>query len=266
MTDRAQRIQEATQWFKMGLMAHGRTVRGSFRVPEGVAIVFMTHPGDFCADPYVQHMVMSEEMTNDLLFQRAQVLGSPVFSVVYLPGDRCPQTEFFFDFDGLPEGIWHLPLPWSFPRSGDLAKKPWVLKTAMWTIDDARQTFQVDEGRGVLLSDVATQVVPALSKGRNAVVYVMTCRETDSDNVYRAARKMNAAVSAIPINSIHYKGNLEKTRLQLKSKTKNNPFVYGSSVKDYGNKSKVFARQAATMGYLFELDPQERARIVKAYR
>jgi hypothetical protein len=214
---RERRLAEVvrSKWMKFGIFAHGTSVFDSFVVPDDVAIVFLTQAGDYCVDPYVNMMMMSEPILNDFVMQKARVTldrkeSYPLFSVTYLPGDRCPQLLLDFAFDNLPEGIWRLPVARSFPIGGDPEREKIpdvVLNTAAWSLKRNKPRNYVSPYKQVddrsvseteyTLEYVVNTVMPRLSKGRPAVVYVTSCRHTDANP--RELYEMNKKVSLVPM-------------------------------------------------------------------
>lgn len=207
------KLRQVQQWPKLALFAHGSTVHGSFTVPKGLAIVFLTQPGDYCLDPYVNMLMQDADIVNDLIMQKARLVGGKeVYSVTYVEGDTCPETNFDFDFDGLTEGIWTAPLPFAFPRRG--AKNGnndknngmlgrlnrLVLNTAIYDENNANRNLKNfaktrrTRPTGLPLSYIANNVVPNLAQSP-VVLFVTSCRFTDLPRPYEDAKALNEAVS-----------------------------------------------------------------------
>lgn len=237
---RLSKLNTAKAWMKLGAFAHGTTIDESFVVPKDVAIVFLTHPGDLCRDSYIEHLLMSDSIMNDLIVQKAIVDKDPVFSITYLPGDTCPETILDFRFDGIPEGIWSLPLPRSFPSSGIEAqwsnkkqayRQEIALNTARWSIRDLKQMPETDRysSDAIRLSTLSYKVLRSLTGGKPTVLFVTSCRFTDEESTFRRARALNAAVSLVPINVGYGPMSPPRSSARLKKTKKGPPELSGSS-------------------------------------
>lgn len=189
MDNRLKKLKLAQTWDKLGIFAHGNLMEGkTFHVPNDIAIVFATHPGDVCLDPLMNYIAMSHPLLDDMLFQKGVINTKqgkkPLYSVAYLPGDVCPDMTLDFVFDDYPEGIWRLPVPLSFKHGvGGVPKT--VLSTAVWK-----------EQQYVTLSYAIHMIIKNASFfKRPSVVYVLACRWSESPSWVRDVAKMNAAVS-----------------------------------------------------------------------
>jgi hypothetical protein len=206
-------LQDLTSWRKLSIDAHGALIPGVFVVPQNVALVFLTHPGDYCIYDYVTHMLSRDDgFLDDLILMRARRGGEKVFSVTYVPGDVCPDMRLAFELDYLVEGIFGVPYSRSFPKSmrsttdeygRPIPRNRRVLNSALYHQNNVRKNHETAKFNSNLfrqtdlpLSYVASNVIPRLSKGKPAVVFVSSCRDIDdySFEVFEQARYLDTKI------------------------------------------------------------------------
>lgn len=198
-------LKRAETWPKYAIFAHGNAIKGTFRVPKNVAIVFLTQQGDCTLDQYIEIIGKQERTLTDLLWQRAEFEGAPLFSVAYTPGDTCPDLNLDFNYDGLPEGFWQLPLPYAFPQSGHKISKNIILDSALWSermIAASNKTMKLSHFIENVLPDILERTKNL--RDANAVVYMMACRQIypNDDNageVWKTGSDLNMKHSLVPL-------------------------------------------------------------------
>lgn len=176
---------------KLYLAAHGNLMKGSFQLPEGVVLVFLTYPGACLYQGVVMKLLHTEESARNVILRKKKGFQ---YSVTYLPGSQVQDHTLSLYERGR--------MPWSRSTQGfGLFRVPWVSnfydrEANVPRPGRKRFGFFPRSGNTKLSAFVRDLVASRASVGsfdHPLVLFVGACRATDNSSVFAACRSKDDA-------------------------------------------------------------------------